>query len=140
MHTRPVDGLSSAAMQCIRVDLPEPDGPMIAVMRPRAKSTLTPSRARTCASPSPYTLVRSTAWATTRLPRHLGHFDVLSVAAGDVLGPRATHRPTPALCNGTVPGRGPGTQGLSSRVLVADVSKAGRRAARTGWGMTLVRP
>ena len=42
MTTSPEVGVSSAAMQCIRVDLPEPDGPMIAVSRPRSKSTLTP--------------------------------------------------------------------------------------------------
>ena len=29
-------------MQCMRVDLPEPDGPMIAVSLPRSRSTLTP--------------------------------------------------------------------------------------------------
>src|SRR3954447_9311813 len=63
MTIRPLVGRSSAAMQCMSVDLPDPEGPMIAVMRPRANSTLTPSNARTCASPSPYTLVRSTACA-----------------------------------------------------------------------------
>ena len=47
------------------VDLPEPDGPMIAVKRPVAKSTVTPSRARTSASPLPYTLTASTARAAT---------------------------------------------------------------------------
>jgi len=35
------------------VDLPEPDGPMIAVKRLRSKSTLTPSSAWTAASPVP---------------------------------------------------------------------------------------
>ena len=35
------------------VDLPEPDGPMIAVKRPAGKPTVTPSSARTSASPSP---------------------------------------------------------------------------------------
>ena len=34
-------------MQCIRVDLPEPDGPMTAVNSPAAKSIDTPSSAAT---------------------------------------------------------------------------------------------
>ena len=46
-------GVSSPAMQCISVDLPEPDGPMTAVNSPRSNSTLMPSRAWTTASPLP---------------------------------------------------------------------------------------
>ena len=45
------------------VDLPEPDGPMIAVKRPAGKATLTPARACTAASPSPKT--RETPAAST---------------------------------------------------------------------------
>ena len=40
-------------MQCMSVDLPEPDGPMMAVNWPAAKSTSTPSRASTRVSPEP---------------------------------------------------------------------------------------
>ena len=40
-------------MQCISVDLPDPDGPMMAVNSPATNSTETPSRAATEASPSP---------------------------------------------------------------------------------------
>ena len=40
-------------MQCISVDLPDPDGPITAVNRPRSNSTLTPSSARTATSPVP---------------------------------------------------------------------------------------
>ena len=47
ISTSPEVGRSSAAMQCIRVDLPDPDGPMIAVIRPRSKSTETPASAFT---------------------------------------------------------------------------------------------
>ncbi len=65
--TVPEVGVSSAAMQCMRVDFPEPDGPMIAANSPRAKSRSTPARALTCASPVPYTLVRSRADATVAL-------------------------------------------------------------------------
>ena len=37
----------------MRVDLPDPDGPMIAVKVPRVKRTLMESRAVTRVSPSP---------------------------------------------------------------------------------------
>ena len=46
-------GVSSAAQQCISVDLPEPDGPITAVNSPAAMSRVTPSRARTSAIPVP---------------------------------------------------------------------------------------
>ena len=35
------------------VDFPEPDGPMMALKRPRSKPTVTPASAFTAASPSP---------------------------------------------------------------------------------------
>ena len=38
---------------CSSVDLPEPDGPMIAVNSPSARPTLTLSSAATAASPLP---------------------------------------------------------------------------------------
>ena len=53
METVPEVASSSPAQTCIRVDLPEPLGPMMAVNRPLAKVTETPSRARTSASPAP---------------------------------------------------------------------------------------
>ena len=40
--TVPEVGRSSPARMCISVDLPEPDGPMIALKRPRSNPTLTP--------------------------------------------------------------------------------------------------
>ena len=52
-RTVPAVGVSSPARMCIRVDLPEPDGPMIAVKRPRSKPVLTSTSASTAASPSP---------------------------------------------------------------------------------------
>ena len=51
-------------MQCISVDLPEPDGPMIAVNLARVKTTLTSVRARTVASSLPKTRDRWIASAT----------------------------------------------------------------------------
>ena len=59
MNTEPEVSSSSPATQCISVDLPEPDGPMMAVHRPFANPTVTPSRARTSLSPEPYTLTAS---------------------------------------------------------------------------------
>jgi hypothetical protein len=53
MYTRPEVGLSNPARQCIRVDLPDPEGPMIAVSRPGSTATLTWSKATTRVSPSP---------------------------------------------------------------------------------------
>ena len=40
-------------MQCMSVDLPEPDGPMMALNLPFSKVMSTPSRARTSVSPDP---------------------------------------------------------------------------------------
>ncbi len=57
-HTCPAETLSSPARQCMRVDFPEPEGPITAVKRPRAMSTSTESRASTVVSPEPYAFVR----------------------------------------------------------------------------------
>lgn len=45
IRTEPEVGVSSPARQCMSVDLPEPDGPMIAVNSAAAKDAVTPSRA-----------------------------------------------------------------------------------------------
>ena len=47
ISTEPEVGLSSPARMCISVDLPDPDGPMTAVSRPRGTSTETPRSAST---------------------------------------------------------------------------------------------
>ncbi len=52
-NTWPDVGWSSPASMCSSVDLPEPDGPMIAVNSPAARPTLTLSSAVTAASPVP---------------------------------------------------------------------------------------
>ncbi len=51
--TVPDVGMSRPARMCIRVDLPDPEGPMIAVNLPRAKPVETSTSASTAASPSP---------------------------------------------------------------------------------------
>ena len=53
ISTDPEVGLSRPARMCIRVDFPEPDGPITAVSRPRGTSTDTPRSASTAVSPSP---------------------------------------------------------------------------------------
>ena len=53
MKTLPEVGVSRPAMQCRRVDLPEPDGPMMAANSPSVMVRLTVSRATTWALPSP---------------------------------------------------------------------------------------
>jgi len=49
----PLVNVSSPAMQCISVDLPDPEGPMIALKTPASNSTVTPSSACTAVSPRP---------------------------------------------------------------------------------------
>ena len=56
-RSMPAVGVSSAPSRCSSVLLPEPDGPMIATISPRAISRSTPSSARTAVSPEPKTLV-----------------------------------------------------------------------------------
>src|ERR1700733_8472880 len=68
-------------MQCISVDLPDPDEPITAVKWPRSNSTLTPSRARTATSPAPYVLTRSMARAAGESSRS----DVVVIAASSEL-------------------------------------------------------
>ena len=63
MRASPEVAESRPAMQCMRVDLPDPEGPMMAVNSPRPNSTSTASRAVTAVSPSPYRLVRPVARA-----------------------------------------------------------------------------
>ncbi len=53
MRVEPEEIVSRPAMQCMSVDLPEPDGPMIAVNSARRNSTDTASRAATRVSPCP---------------------------------------------------------------------------------------
>ena len=53
ISTDPEVGLSRPARMCIRVDFPDPDGPITAVSRPRGTSTDTPRSASTAVSPSP---------------------------------------------------------------------------------------
>lgn len=67
MRMEPALGESRPARQCISVDLPEPEGPMIAVKRPAPNSTSTPRRASTRVEPLPYALVRPLA-ATASVP------------------------------------------------------------------------
>jgi hypothetical protein len=68
MNVAPEVRVSSPARQCSSVDLPEPDGPMMAVNLPVSNDTVTPSSALTCASPVPYTLRASMAPAAAVPP------------------------------------------------------------------------
>ena len=51
--TEPDVTVSSPARQCIRVDLPDPDGPMMAANIPLSKLVVTRSSACTAVGPSP---------------------------------------------------------------------------------------
>ena len=57
---------------CIRVDLPDPDGPMTAVSRPRSISTETSRSAVTVVSPCPYCRVTPDATRTGPRPSCVG--------------------------------------------------------------------
>src|SRR5260370_8251342 len=74
---------------CINVDLPEPEGPMIAAKRRAGNETVTPSRASTAASPSPYR--RRTSTALTRSP------DAAFSSSGGTLVVRLDDRIAPPL-------------------------------------------
>ena len=64
MRIWPAVGVSRPARQCRRVDLPEPEGPMMAANSPGRMARLTPSRATTRASPWPYAFVTPRASTT----------------------------------------------------------------------------
>jgi hypothetical protein len=66
-HTRPEVAESRPAMMCMRVDLPEPLGPMIAVNSPRLMPMETPESAATGLSALPYDFERSSTRATSPL-------------------------------------------------------------------------
>ena len=51
--TEPAVGRSSPASSCMSVDLPEPEGPMMAANWPEVNVTVTPRSACTAVSPSP---------------------------------------------------------------------------------------
>ena len=64
ISTVPEVGRSSPARMCMSVDLPEPEGPMIAVRRPAGTSSETSRRASTEVSPRPKRRVRLRACTT----------------------------------------------------------------------------
>ena len=57
-------GLSSPPARVSSVDLPEPDGPMIATSSPACAANETPRSACTAVSPSPWTRVTESSWST----------------------------------------------------------------------------
>src|SRR3954451_7988352 len=65
--TEPEVTVSSPARQCINVDLPDPDGPMIAVNWPRCSSTSTWSSAQTAVGPVPKLFTTPTARAAANV-------------------------------------------------------------------------
>ncbi len=64
METVPEVGRSRPARMCMRVDLPEPEGPITAVSWPRPMSSETPRSASTATSPEPYRRCRAVASTT----------------------------------------------------------------------------
>ena len=76
------------------VDLPEPDGPMIAVNRAAGMARSTPSSARTAASPRPWTFTRPTARAAARACRGASNMVTVSpeIVERSGVSPRARAR------------------------------------------------
>src|SRR5438874_6360529 len=68
----PVVGLSRQPTTFMKVDLPEPDGPMIATNSPSSISSETPRRAWTITSPIVYRLCRSTTLMIAELSPLVG--------------------------------------------------------------------
>src|SRR5215510_2741786 len=73
-------GRSRPARTCRRVDLPDPDGPMMAVNSRALIPMLTSSSAMTAASPSPYCLLTCSARATAEVVGGRGVMMVLMEA------------------------------------------------------------
>ena len=92
MYTWPVVRVSRPATQCMSVDFPEPDGPMIAVKRSGSNATETSSRARTAVSPLPYTLVPCTTRAAA--VRVAGSWRAVAVMGAPSDGGFVDARPT----------------------------------------------
>ncbi len=92
----PEVGRSSPAADCSSVDLPEPDGPITAVNVPRAKSSVTPSSARTTPSPEPKSRTRDLGgWrASHGHPTVPVHGTAVLGRRGDLRFAIATPRPT----------------------------------------------
>ena len=88
ISTLPDVGWSSPARMCIRVDFPEPDGPITAVSAPFGTLTETPRSASTAVSPAPYRRVTSVATTTGPFSRAWVTTDSVSVTS---LPPRQFH-------------------------------------------------
>src|SRR3954467_8993463 len=93
IRTLPEVGLSSPARMCMRVDLPDPDGPITAVSCPAGTSRDTPRSASTADSPSPKRRVTSQAPTTGLVaPAPSERADVASV----VMRPRLAAHALPS--------------------------------------------
>src|ERR1041384_6169770 len=68
----PAVGVSRQPNRFIKVDLPEPDGPIIATNSPRRMSQLTPRSAGTSCSPITDVLDRSRTWIIVSISASYG--------------------------------------------------------------------
>ena len=95
MNIAPDVSVSRPARQCRSVDLPDPEGPMMAVSRPASKLMEIPSRARTSVGPLPYTLTASTARAATVVVVG-AELRTAVIATSRLVESSSIERPTPA--------------------------------------------
>src|ERR1700722_8421417 len=80
-------GESRQPIKFISVDLPEPDGPMIATYSPLRISRSTPFRARTCSAPISYTLARSSVLITMPVATRSSRYDSADVVSKGMRSP-----------------------------------------------------
>src|SRR5918996_2428223 len=90
IQTSPAVGRSRPARRCIKVDLPEPDGPITAVNWPSMIASETPRRGSTAVSPSPKRRLSSRAATRTAGPE--GPFAEERVVASSISSPFACWR------------------------------------------------
>src|ERR1700759_34903 len=81
-------GVSRHPIKFISVDLPDPDGPMIATYSPLRIVRSTPLSARTCSEPISYTFASSSVLITTPELTRSSRYDSVDVVSRGILSPR----------------------------------------------------
>ena len=115
ISTEPLSAVSSAAQQCMRVDLPEPLGPITAVNSPAYRSSVTSSRARTSGVAravglgevdAPARRSSSCRHSPNPAPRPASGFHTCPPLTRTLTCPRARHPGDPNRCSVRLIGRG----------------------------------
>src|SRR5262245_32601592 len=120
------------------VDLPEPEGPMMAVKVWRGNGTVTPSRATTSLSPDPYTLRASATRAATSVvvETMVGTLLVVALCTMSLPAGRLQERQLQPQCDAASSGR---PSLLSSDSGDADLVALGARSGELRVGVAVQR-